>query len=110
MRSRKLAFGLIAALVSGGALAESAGQLPPVSDQEPIYGAQMMTEQERLQHRQRLRDASSLEERERIRAEHHERMSVRAQERGVSIPGSPPAKGGGMGPGGGGGKGSGGGR
>jgi len=75
--------------------------------QEPIYGSQLMTRQERIEHRTRMRAAKTAEEREKIRAEHHERMKVRAKERGVKLPDEPPARGGMMGPGGGMGPGSG---
>jgi hypothetical protein len=65
-----------------------------------IYGAQLMTQQERNEYRARLRAARTVQERERIRAEHHEQMKLRAKERGVTLPDEPPARGGGMGPGG----------
>lgn len=68
---------------------------------EQIYGSQLMTQQERNEHRDRMRTAKTAEEREQVRNEHHERMKARAQERGVSLPDNPPARGAGMGPGGG---------
>lgn len=78
-----------------------------------IYGSQLMTREERNQYRKQIRDAKTARERERIRAEHHERMKIRAKERGVTLPDEPPARGGMMGPGsgmgGGGGMGAGGG-
>lgn len=67
--------------------------------QDRIYGSQMMTPQERQEFRSRMRSANTDQEREQIRAEHHERMKVRAKERGVTIPDEPPARGSGMGPG-----------
>ena len=71
-------------------------------DQDRIYGSQLMTKQERNEFRNRMRSAKTAEEREQIRAEHHERMMVRAKERGVTLPDDPPARGSGMmGPGGG---------
>ena len=71
---------------------------------QDIYGSQLMTMQERNEHRAKMRAAKTAEERERIRAEHHEQMKVRAKERGVTLPDAPPAgRGPGMGPGGGGG-------
>lgn len=101
MKIRSIALTLLAALVSGGAFAQ-AGNLPPVSDSDPIYGSQMMTQQERIEHRQKMRAATTLEERERVRAEHHEQMVKRAKERGIVLPDEPPARGGRMmGPGGG---------
>ncbi|MDH4151696.1 MAG: hypothetical protein OEV67_14425 [Betaproteobacteria bacterium] len=77
--------------------------------QDRIYGSQLMTQQERNEYRDRMRAAKTEQERERIRAEHHQRMTERARERGITLPDDPPAKGsgrgmgpaGGMGPGGG---------
>lgn len=66
-----------------------------------IYGAQLMTRQERNEYRARMRAAKTVQEREQIRKEHHERMKERAKERGVTLPDEPPVRGGGMGPGGG---------
>lgn len=70
-------------------------------EQERIFGSQLMSEQERKEHRLQMRSAKSAEERERIRAEHHERMKLRAKERGMALPDDPPPRGmgGGMGPG-----------
>ncbi|HUW00347.1 MAG TPA: hypothetical protein VMV88_09330 [Gallionella sp.] len=65
-----------------------------------IYGSQLMTREERNQYRKQIRAAKTAKERERIRAEHHERMKVRAKERGMTLPDNPPARGG-MRPGGG---------
>ena len=71
-------------LASGGAVAADAAQ-------EPIFGSQLMTEQERTVHRARMWAAENDEARNAIRAEHHEQMRARAQERGVSLPEVPPA-------------------
>ena len=69
-----------------------------------IYGSQLMTQQERNEYRAQMHNAKTAQEREQIRKEHHERMKVRAKEKGVTLPDEPPARGmgGGMGPGGGG--------
>jgi hypothetical protein len=64
-----------------------------LQEQEWIYGSQLMTPQERLEHRSRMQAAKSAEEREQIRNEHHQRMMERARERGVTLPDEPPAKG-----------------
>jgi hypothetical protein len=69
--------------------------------QDMIYGSQMMTDQERVEYRSRMRSAKTAQEREQIRAQHHESMKVRAKERGMTIADEPPAMGGGMGAGGG---------
>jgi hypothetical protein len=82
-----------------------------IRDQD-IYGSQLMTAQERDQYRQRMLAAKTEQEREQIRLEHHQKMTARAKERGITLPAQPPAGGaaGGMGPGSGPGFGAGGGR
>lgn len=70
-----------------------------------IYGSQLMTNQERIEHRTKMQAAKTAEEREQVRQQHHEQMQLRAKEQGVTLPDTPPAQGGGqgrgMGPGGG---------
>ena len=60
-------------------------------DRDQVYGSHLMSNQERAEYRSRMNAAKSAEERMRIRNEHHERMKVRAKERGVKIPKEPPA-------------------
>jgi hypothetical protein len=72
---------------------------PATTDQKPVYGSQLMTEQERLEQRQRMRNATSAAEREQIRLEHHQRMQERARQQGVTLPEQAPAPGMGMGKG-----------
>jgi len=73
--------------------------------QEQIYGSQLMTQQERMEHSNKMRAAKTAEEREKIRKEHHALMKERAKEKGITLPDEPPVggmgAGGGMGPGGG---------
>ena len=71
----------------------------------PIYGSQLMTNQERIEHRNKLLAAKTAEEREQVRLQHHEQMQLRAKEKGVTLPDAPPAQGGGQGRGMGGGMG-----
>jgi hypothetical protein len=54
----------------------------PVSPRksEPISGYHMMSETERNDYRQRMRDAKSADERQTIRDEHHKLMQQRAKE------------------------------
>ena len=61
--------------------------------QERIFGSQLMTEEERKEHREQMRRAKSDQERAEIRAQHHERMKARAEQRGVSLPDSEMADG-----------------
>lgn len=81
-----------------------------LQDRDMIYGSQMMTQQERTEYQNRMQAAKTAQEREQIRNEHHKQMQIRAKERGVTLPDTPPphGMGGGMGPGTGGGMGGGG--
>lgn len=64
------------------------------AESEMIYGSQLMTVQERIEHRERLLNAKTNEEREQIRKEHHARMEVRAKAQRVKLPDMPPSSGG----------------
>jgi hypothetical protein len=95
MKAHELMVTAMAVLFAGLTFAQ------PVSvpaDDAPIFGAQIMTEQERIEHRARMRAARTPEEREQVRIEHHGQMVERARERGVTLPEEPPVRGG-MGPG-----------
>jgi len=70
-----------------------------VASETPIYGSQLMTKQERIEHRNKLRAAKTVEERDQVRLQHHEQMQLRAKEKGVTLPDAPPAMGGGQGQG-----------
>ena len=65
-------------------------QGPAAAGQGNIYGYQLMTAEERVQYRERIRNAKTAEERARIRAEHHKAMQERARERGITLPNPPP--------------------
>lgn len=82
---------------------EQATQEMKTTAKEQVYGSQIMTRQERMEYRAKMRAAKTQQEREQLRKEHHERMKVRAAEKGVTLPEEPPATGmrKGMGPGGG---------
>ena len=79
-------------------------------DSTPIYGSQLMTQQERMEYRNQMRTLKTQEERNSFRIEHHKRMQERAKDKGLTLPDTPPERGAGMGPGAGGGMGGGGGR
>lgn len=64
---------------------------------EQIYGSQLMTRRERAEYRAKMRSLKTTEEREAFRMEHHQKMQERAKEMGKTLPGMPPAQGGGMG-------------
>jgi len=80
-------------------LAGLAAASPAPAMAQTIYGSQLMTEEERLLHRERMRSAQSEEEREQIRLEHHKEMQQRAQKLGIELPDEPPAAGMGKGSG-----------
>ncbi|MBE0575580.1 MAG: hypothetical protein IH613_06750 [Desulfuromonadales bacterium] len=85
-------------LTSSFALAANqANEQERIQEQEHIYGSQMMTEQERNEYRAKMQAAKTNEEREQIRMEHHERMRERAKSQGLSMPDTPPPRGGSMG-------------
>lgn len=56
---------------------------------DTVYGWQLMTEQERMEHGNKMRSMKSEEEREAYRNEHHMMMQERATERGVTLPDQP---------------------
>lgn len=68
------------------------------ADQKQVYGSQLMTQQERIEFREKLRNAKTVQEREQIRNEHHKKMQKRAKKLGLSLPDKPPSSGKGMGP------------
>lgn len=62
-------------------------------DQDRIYGSQLMTQQERLEYRNRLQAAKTAAERKQIQAQHREEIRARAQARGITLPDEPSARG-----------------
>ena len=107
---RKLTYSLLLSSLlighTGLALAQDRDKLQEqdrdqvLMQEQQVYGWQLMTEQERLEYRNRMRAMKTLEEREQFRFEHHELMQERAKERGVKLPEAPSPYGRGMGPGG----------
>lgn len=92
----------ILSLGPGSATALAADTAPPPAKAEarqPIYGSQLMTRQERIEYRNKMRSLKTQEERNAFRLEHHRLMQERAKEKGVTLPDVPPAQGMGMGPG-----------
>ena len=101
MKRTRLALSMAALLAAGG----TSMALPAAAEDENevIYGRELMTEQERIEHRMKLRALKTEQEREAYRMEHHEQMQKRAQEQGKVLPAQPreygqPGRGQGMGP------------
>lgn len=69
-------------------LLTSIGQVFAV-DQRWIYGSQLMTYEEVIEHRVALRNARTDQAREQIRKEHHAQMKARAKAQGMTLPEKP---------------------
>jgi hypothetical protein len=67
----------------------AAGVTAPAPE-APVFGRELMTDQEMAEHRARMRAAATPEEREKIRQEHHQQMVERAKQRGITLPETPP--------------------
>jgi hypothetical protein len=87
-----LAVGLISAsaLMSVDVLAQDQAQ---TQTQVQIYGSQLMTAAERSEYQSKMRALKTDKERDAFRLDHHDKMTVRAAEKGVTLPKSPPAVG-----------------
>jgi hypothetical protein len=93
MKRRTLIGGL-----AGAAAALALGMaMPALAEDEVIYGRELMTEQERAEHRAKMRSLETEQEREAFRMEHHKLMQERAKARGVTLPDEPGPRGKGMG-------------
>lgn len=66
---------------------------------QQVFGWELMTPEERAQHREMMRNLKTEQERQAYRMEHHKRMLQRAKERGVELAPFQPRRGmgGGMG-------------
>ncbi|MBI3044703.1 MAG: hypothetical protein HYY78_17945 [Betaproteobacteria bacterium] len=88
MSARKLIAAAIAAGFLGAAALPAAAQTTdaPVRKSEPIYGYRLMTDPERNEYREKMRNARSAAERQSIRDGQRKLMETRAKERGVTLP------------------------
>jgi hypothetical protein len=84
VKTRSVMTAMIAVAMMAAASLFAADQPAPKS--EPIYGYRMMSDAERNDYRERMRNARSADERQTIRAEHRKLMEGRAKERGVTLP------------------------
>lgn len=64
------------------------------ADTPPITGRSLMTEQERAEHRDRMRNMENQQEREVYREQAHDQMRERAKTEGQTLPEQPRAPGG----------------
>ena len=58
--------------------------------QKQIYGSQLMTDYERAEYQTKMRRLKTSKDRDAFRLDHHEKMKVRAAEKGITLPNSPP--------------------
>lgn len=70
---------------------------PIAISEDTMYGYQLMTEQERAEHRATMRSFNTEAEREAYRRQHHEMMQERAKAQGVTLPDEPMPRGQGRG-------------
>ena len=100
MKRRSIVGAVLAAaiLVPGSAVLAQEQMQTQEQAREQVYGWELMTEEERLQHREKMRTLTTEEERNRYRQEHHEKMRERAKQQGVELPAGPMPHGKGMGP------------
>ncbi|OIO68239.1 MAG: hypothetical protein COW19_03125 [Zetaproteobacteria bacterium CG12_big_fil_rev_8_21_14_0_65_55_1124] len=92
---QKIFLAMMAAMLVG----ISFGSTPAYSaDKEKVYGRELMTEQERIEERQKMRNMNDAE-REQYRIEKHEQMKERAKEQGKEIPDAVGERGKGLGQG-----------
>ena len=81
MKRNVLSFTLVAALAAVSVYAPA--EASAAQKGESIYGYNMMTDQERNEYRQKMRDAKTADERQTLRDEHHKTMEARMRERGI---------------------------
>jgi hypothetical protein len=73
------------ALVTLMALGAIVSERATAADPEYIYGAELMTPQERQRYRRDLRDAPSPEAQSKVRERHRAQIRERARKRGVEL-------------------------
>ncbi len=56
---------------------------------QQVYGSQMMTPQERIEYRNKMRAAKSPDEQQQICEDHHAQMQDRARAKGMTLPEPP---------------------
>lgn len=83
-----LSVAILGGVAAGTALASEANRASASGQvgEQDLYGAPLMTDEERAAHRARMQSAKTAEERERLLIEHEAAMQARAKERGISLP------------------------
>ena len=81
------------AIALGFCILIAASGLATAQTQEPVYGRQLMTQEEMRKYHERIGSASSDEQRQQIRREHRREMQERAKRKGVVLRDQPIAPG-----------------
>jgi len=89
-------FAVVSPLAEGEEQAQKLEQTPRQITAS-YFGPQLLSEEEQVAYRARIRAAKTAQESEAIRAEHYELMKVRAREKGVALPERRPPVGGSLG-------------
>lgn len=87
----------ILAAVAASPLIVSMNGVATAADDAPAYGRDLMSAQERAEHREHMRNLGTEQERNEYRQQTHEQMKKRAEERGVTIQENPGNRGKGYG-------------
>ena len=61
----------------------------PAQAQPLIYGSQLMSNAERSEYQSKMRSLKTDKDRDAFRLDHHEKMKVRAAEKGITLPAVP---------------------
>ena len=69
----------------------------PAQAQPLIYGSQLMSNAERREYQSKMRSLKTDKDRDAFRLDHHEKMKLRAAEKGITLPAVPPGAGPGIG-------------
>ena len=64
-----------------------------LQDRDRVYGWELMSEDERMEHRRKMRSFKSKEEREAYRQQHHKLMQERAKKMGIELEDMPMERG-----------------
>lgn len=81
-------FASASGLWSGVVMAQEPAQAQPL-----IYGSQLMSNAERSEYQSKIRLLKTDKDRDAFRLDHHEKMKVRAAEKGITLPAVPPGAG-----------------
>lgn len=83
-------------VLGGVALALVVAMPAMAEDDAPVFGRQLMTQEELQEHHRMMQSLDTPEARQEYREQHHQRMLERARERGVTLPEEPGMPGKGM--------------